>query len=119
MEIDQSGAGPLAASRRTATQRLGRLYATMTEATEVSNAFMDVVRVPMFTLDNNYGWLLRDRASGVVAAVDPAAPDLIQQALDERYGSCIADGVMACGQSACELCANVNPAPVVQLSEQH
>ena len=57
----------------------------MTDASEVSNYVMDVVRVPMFTLDSNYGWILRDRATGVVAAVDPAAPDLIQQALDDRY----------------------------------
>lgn len=57
----------------------------MTDASEVNNDVMDVVRVPMFTLDSNYGWILRDRATGVVAAVDPAAPDLIQQALDDRH----------------------------------
>lgn len=57
----------------------------MTDASEVSNAVMDVVRVPMFSLDSNYGWILRDRQTGTVAAVDPAAPDVIQQALEERY----------------------------------
>ena len=34
---------------------------------------------------DNYGWLLRDTSSGEVAAVDPAEPSVVQEALDERY----------------------------------
>lgn len=72
----------MAPNAKEVRERLGRLCATMT-VSEVSNAVMDVVRVPMF--DNNYGWILRDRDSGTVAAVDPAEPDAIQKALEERY----------------------------------
>jgi hypothetical protein len=50
---------------------------------EVANDVMDIVRVPMWT--NNYGWILRDRETGTVAAVDPAEPTAIQSALEDRY----------------------------------
>lgn len=43
---------------------------------------LEIVRVPM--LSDNYGWILRNAQSGEVAAVDPAEPDVIQKALDER-----------------------------------
>lgn len=46
------------------------------------SAPLEVVRVPMF--ETNYGWLLRESNSGLVAAVDPAEPGPIQQALEER-----------------------------------
>jgi hypothetical protein len=43
---------------------------------------LEVVRVPMFS--DNYGWILRNAESGEIAAVDPAEPGVIQQALEER-----------------------------------
>ena len=46
------------------------------------NAPLEIVRVPMFS--DNYGWILRERESGDIAAVDPAEPGVIQQALEER-----------------------------------
>jgi selenophosphate synthetase-related protein len=49
---------------------------------EIPNAVMEIIRVPMFT--DNYGWILRDRETGTVAAVDPADSAAIQSALEER-----------------------------------
>lgn len=46
------------------------------------DATLEVVRVPMF--QNNYGWILRDVASGVIAAVDPAEPLPIDNVLKAR-----------------------------------
>ena len=42
--------------------------------------------MPMFS--DNYGWILRNAESGEIAAVDPAEPDTIEQALDERCALC-------------------------------
>lgn len=63
-----------------------------TPATEQGSR-LEVVRVPMFS--DNYGWIVRDPESGKVAAVDPAQPDVIQKALEERCD----DGVLLLGLS--------------------
>jgi hypothetical protein len=46
---------------------------------------LEVVRVPMFS--DNYGWILRDTASGVVAVVDPGEAGPIQRVLKSRFAS--------------------------------
>lgn len=66
--------------------RPGRLSATsptmagMTTSPESSP--LEVVRVPMFS--DNYGWILRDKETNQTAAVDPAEPEAIARALQER-----------------------------------
>lgn len=46
---------------------------------------LQVVRVPMLTgSSNNYGWILHDVATGTTAAVDPAEPPPVVEALQER-----------------------------------
>eukprot|EP00892_Ulva_mutabilis_P005358 jgi/Ulvmu1/3194/UM015_0235.1 len=59
----------------------------MAQTSDVGNAVVDIVRVNMFDLDNNYGWLVRDKSSSKVAAIDPAQPEAIQQALEARSWS--------------------------------
>jgi glyoxylase-like metal-dependent hydrolase (beta-lactamase superfamily II) len=46
---------------------------------------LEVVRVPMFS--DNYGWILRDASSGVVAVVDPGEAAPIQRVLETRFVS--------------------------------
>jgi hypothetical protein len=48
----------------------------------IPNATLDIVRVPMFS--DNYGWIIRDKSTGKVAAVDPAEPNAIQTVLAKR-----------------------------------
>ena len=58
------------------------------------DASLEVVRVPMF--ETNYGWIIRDVASGIVAAVDPAEPLPIQDSLESRCAAAAAHAGRGC-----------------------
>jgi hypothetical protein len=75
-------AGGLAIPNSFSRQSRPRMTIAMA-VTEVQNSVIDILRVPMF--ESNYGWILRDKKTGKVAAVDPAQPDAIQEALESRH----------------------------------
>lgn len=56
-----------------------RLFASLPDSLPT----MEIAAVPC--LKDNYAWLLRDKASGKVAVVDPAESDKVKNALDERF----------------------------------